>query len=199
MLEDPQTIWQPAELHWYDGQVRQMELASATAVWYHSGMPPVPLRWVLIRDPQGHYAPVALLSTDQGLSAPQIANWFVQRWQLDVTFEEVRAHLGVESQRQWSDLAIARTTPILLGLFSWVTLLAHQLLQHCHVSVRQAAWYLKPYPAFPDALSWVRHTLWLSSDLFSMSRYEAERVKIPRSLFDRLLDTLCYAAWVVLK
>lgn len=193
VLEDPQTIGQPAEPRWYDGQVRRMELTTATAVWYHSGMAPAALRWALIRDPQGCYAPVALLSTDRALTAPQIANWFVQRWQLEVTFEEARAHLGVESQRQWSDLAIARTTPILLGLFSWAALLAHRMLEHRQVTVLQAAWYVKPYPTFSDVLSWVRRALWLSSDLFSMSGYDAEIVKMPRPLLDRLLDTLCYA------
>ena len=194
VLADARTAWQPVELPWYDGQVRLMELASATAVWYHAGLPPVPLRWVLVRDPAGQYEPVALLSTDQTWSALQITSWFVQRWQLEVTFEEARAHLGVESQRQWSDRAIARTTPLLLGLFSWVTLLADYLFEHDHVTVRQAAWYTKTTPTFSDAIGWVRQALWRAPTLFPMSPSEEEMVKIPRPLFDRLWDTLCYAA-----
>ncbi len=95
-----------------------VELASCTAVWYHKGKAPVPIRWVLIRDPQGDIQPQALLCTDLRIEAPQIIEWFVLRWQLEVTFHEVRSHLGVETQRQWSDLAIARTTPALFGLFS---------------------------------------------------------------------------------
>ena len=82
------------------------------------------------------------------------------RWQLEVTFEEARAHLGVETQRQWSDLAIVRTTPALLGLFSLITLFAHQLLQGQELTVRQAAWYQKALPTFSDTLAFVRQQLW---------------------------------------
>jgi hypothetical protein len=98
-------------------------------VGYHSGKPVVPLRWVLIRDPKGEYEPLALLSTQLDAPALQIVNWFVRRWQIEVTFEEARRHLGLETQRQWSDKAIARTTPALLGLFSWGTVVAHHLRQ----------------------------------------------------------------------
>jgi hypothetical protein len=107
---------------WYDGTQRILEIASDTAVWYHSGLPPVPIRRVLIRDPLGDFKPQALLCTDPEVDALQIIQWFVWRWQLEVTFQEARAHLGVETQRQWSDPAISRTTPVLLGLFSWVTI-----------------------------------------------------------------------------
>ena len=103
---------------WYDGTTRTVELTSQTAVWYRSGKPPVLIRWVLIRDPQGSFATQALLCTNPSADPTQILEWFVLRWQLEVTFQEVRTHLGVETQRQWSDLAIARTTPVLLGIFS---------------------------------------------------------------------------------
>ena len=114
-------------MSWYDGATRIVELTSQTAVWYRSGKPPVPIRWVLVRDPQGAFDPQALLCTDPSADPGQILQWFVLRWQLEVTFREARTHLGMETQRQWSDLAIARTTPILLGLFSWTTLAAHVL------------------------------------------------------------------------
>jgi hypothetical protein len=193
VLEDSQTKWQSVKVRWYDGQTRLMEITSQTAVWYHSGKPPVPIRWVLIRDPQGDYETIALLSTSPLLEPLQIVNWFVQRWQVEVTFEEVRAHLGVETQRQWSDKAIERTTPILLGLFSWVTLAAHLLVERAQLSVRQAAWYVKERPTFSDALCAVRQQLWFPATIFSMSAPEPDVVKIPRSLFDRLVDTVCYS------
>ena len=129
-----------------------MELTSQTAVWYHCGKPPVPIRWVLIRDPQGQFAPQALLCTGLTVTPEQILGWFVLRWQLEVIFQEVRAHLGVETQRQWSDRAIARTTPALMGLFSWVTLAAHRLQQQHPSTQRTAAWYAKPAPTFVDAI-----------------------------------------------
>ncbi len=102
---------------WYDGTTRRVELTSQAAVWYRSGKPPVPLHWVLVRDPQGEFATQALLCTDLAVDPVQVLEWFVLRWQLEVTFQEVRAHLGVATQRQWSDRAIARTTPILMAYY----------------------------------------------------------------------------------
>ncbi|MDX1523413.1 MAG: transposase, partial [Anaerolineae bacterium] len=179
VLTHPKTRWQQIKVKWYDGQQRLMELTSHTAVWYHPGKPVVPIRWVLIRDPNGVYDPLALLCTQLDYSAVQIVNWFVRRWQIEVTFEEARRHLGLETQRQWSDKAIARTTPLLLGLFSWVTVLAHHLQQTQPVTVRQAAWYVKDRPTFADALSWVRWQLWQASLTFSMSDQDPDMVKIP--------------------
>lgn len=192
-LADPQTEWQQLTLAWYGRTTRTVELASGTAVWYHSGLPVVPLRWVLIRDVQSKFEPQALLSTDLTLSAQQIVEWFVMRWQLEVTFEEARAHLGVETQRQWSDLAIVRTTPALLGLFSLITLFAHQLLQQQEMPVRQAAWYHKTVPTFSDTLAFVRQQLWPVS-ISWISAAKPDVVIIPKALFERLTDTLAFAA-----
>jgi hypothetical protein len=194
-LDDPTTDWQRLCLSWYDGQQRDMDIASHTAVWFHNGKPPVPIRWVLIRDPQEEYAPVALLCTDPQQSATHIATWFVQRWQLEVTFEAARRHLGMETQRQWSDKAIARSTPLLLGLFSWVTLLAHALYSSQSAPApRQAAWYVKPWPTFSDALALVRQQLWAVHPTFQTSTLEVDMLNIPKPLFDSLISTLCYAA-----
>ncbi|MAG34913.1 MAG: hypothetical protein CL878_01475 [Dehalococcoidia bacterium] len=192
-LTDPATAWTRLSLAWYGQTQRQVELASDTAVWYHAGKPPVAIRWVLIRDPWGEFLPQALLCTDQTLAATQIVTWFRRRWQVEVTFQEVRAHLGVETQRQWSDLAIARTTPVLLGLFSWVTLATQALLAQPSLPVRTAAWYPKPLPTFGDAIALVRTCLW-PCVTFSTSVVAPDIVKIPRSLLHLLTETLCYAA-----
>src|ERR687898_1910304 len=133
---------------WYGEGDRVVEVCSATAVWRHSGLPVVPVRWVLLRDPRGRFDPQALLCTDPERDPLQIARWFVRRWQVEVTFREVRDHLGVESQRQWSDRAIARTTPCLLALFSIVTLLATRLDRRARAVVCTTAWYRKPCPTF---------------------------------------------------
>lgn len=194
VLHNPLTRWTPLIVSgWYRNPLRELEIVSATAVWYHSGMPPVPIRWVLIRDPLGKFAPQALLSTDLTLSPVQMVTWFVQRWQVEVTFQEVRTHLGVETQRQWADLAIARTTPALLGLFTVVTLLAHQLAAWRGVPTRVAAWYFKETPTFADALALVRSRLWQHAH-FSLSQKNHDLIQIPRPLFDCLTETLCYAA-----
>ena len=192
-LVDPTTVWQRLSVAWYGGTTRTVELASETAVWYHNGLPPVAIRWVLIRDPQGQFDPQALLCTDQQASAQAILEWFVLRWQMEVTFHEVRAHLGVETQRQWSDLAILRTTPALIALFSLVTIFAHQLLQGQPLPVRQAAWYSKALPTFSDTLAFVRQHLWPVT-LSYLSPAKADIVEIPRALFERFIQTLAFAA-----
>jgi hypothetical protein len=195
ILTDPDTAWQRQSLAWYDGAQRDMDIASGTAVWFHTGKPSVPIRWVLIRDPQGEYDPVGLLCTDMAQPPLNIVTWFVQRWRLEVTFEEARRHLGVETQRQWSDKAIARTTPLLFGLFSWVTLVAHALYAAQPLaSPRRAAWYSKPLPTFSDALALVRQSLWVAYPTFRISRDEPDMLKIPIPLFDALISTLSYAA-----
>jgi len=191
-LGDPSTVWQRCAVSWYGGGPREVELASGTPVWYHAGLPVVPIRWVLIRDPWGKFEPQALLCTNLEVPPEQIVAWFVLRWQVEVTFEESRRHLGVETQRQWSDLAILRTTPALLGLFSLVTLLVHRLLQGQDLPTRQAAWYHKADPSFSDALAFLRLQLWPARVIWRSSA-QTDIVEIPRGLLDCLTDTLAYA------
>lgn len=190
-LVDPKTVWQKITVNWYGGVMREVEVATDTAIWYRSGMPLVPIRWVIIRDPEGNFESRALLCTDQDADPAQIIGWFVLRWQVEVTFHEVRAHLGVETQRQWSDLAILRTTPALLGLFSLVTIFAHQLLGEQPFPVRQAAWYSKALPTFSDTLAFVRQRLWPVSCI-SMSSSQDDMIEIPRALFERIIDALAF-------
>ena len=194
LLDQPQVTWTVAAVSWYDGATRIVELTSQTAVWYRSGKPPVPIRWVLVRDPQGAFDPRALLCTDPSADPGQILQWFVLRWQLEVTFREARTHLGMETQRQWSDLVIARTTPILLGLFSWTTLAAHVLQKRHPITQRTAAWYDKPSPTFVDAIALVRRHLWLASEGFSLSTAAPDVRELPTALYHRLVDALAYAA-----
>ena len=125
VLKETQTAWKKVVIsNWYGEGKREarnyFHYCSLVSQW------PVAftIRWVLIRDPKGKFKSQDLLCTDLYEEPEQILKWFVMRWQLEVTFHEVRDHLGVETQRQWADWAIARTTPSLLGLFSLVTLLA---------------------------------------------------------------------------
>ena len=194
LLKHSALSWATVPAAWYDGSNRIVELASQTALWYHSGKPPVPVRWVLIRDPQGEFDSQALLCTNPEVAPAQIVEWFVLRWQLEVTFQEVRAHLGVETQRQWSDRAIARTTPVLMGLFSWVALAAHSLQKRHPLTHRQAAWYAKAVPTYVDAIALVRRHLWIASVGFSTSPPHPDDEKVPAALYARLLDSLTYAA-----
>ncbi|MBM1175628.1 hypothetical protein JQC81_32730, partial [Microvirga arabica] len=162
---------------WYGAAERTIEITSATAVWQHGGLLVVPIRWVLIRDPLNRFAPQALLCTDPTRDPAQIVRWFVRRWQVEVTFQEARSHLGIETQRQWSDKAIARTTPCLLALFSIVTLMAGRLPARERRQVAQAAWYRKPQPTFSDALAAVRLAIW-REQAFVTSRRRSNSTKV---------------------
>jgi hypothetical protein len=194
VLANAQTQWARITVkNWYGGGEREVEITTDTAVWYHSGLPPVTIRWVLIRDPHARFDPQALLTTCLTHTPSQMLAWFVRRWRMEVTFEEARAHLGVETQRQWNDWAIARTTPALFGLYSLVALMAHDILRAEDQVLRSAAWYVKARPTFSDALAVIRRELWRSCH-FSMSPFTDEMVKVPRSVFERLTDTVCYAA-----
>lgn len=147
---------------------------------------------MLIRDVLGKFDPHALLSTDLNLSPQQILACFIRRWPMEPTFRHVRQHLGVETQRQWSDKAIARTTPALMGLFSVITILAHSLITRHGLTLPTAAWYSKSLPTFSDALALVRSRLWLHST-FSMSADEPDIVNVPRVLLERFNDLVCYS------
>ena len=141
VLADEQTQWSTLTVDdWYGEGPRAVEVATDTAVWYHAGKPPVAIRWVLIRDPQARFKPQALLSTNLEYTCEQMLTWFVRRWTMEVTWEEARAHLGMETQRQWNDRAIARTTPALVSLYSIMTLTAHLLTEKGATWVRSAAW-----------------------------------------------------------
>ena len=196
VLADPNTAWTRVTMdEWYGGQRRTLDYVSGIAVWYASGLPPAKIRWVLVRDPSGERDPQAFLCTDLDLEPMAILGRFVFRWRIETTFQEVREHLGVETQRQWSDLAILRTTPALLGLYSLITIWAHGLMAVPDTAVRPhpAAWYKKSQPTFSDAIAAVRRVLWTPQD-FSISRPQTESVEIPVGLLNRFVETLCLAA-----
>jgi hypothetical protein len=191
VLSDPATPWTTILMsEWYGGQRCRLDIATGTAVWYHSGLPPVPIRWVLVRDPAGIRKPQAFLCTDLDATPAAILGWFVHRWSMETTFQETREHLGVETQRQWSDRAIARTTPALLGLFSLVTLWAAEAKVAAMLHPRSAAWYVKDGPTFSDAIATVRRVLW-GIPILSTSRKNPQTVEIPAA--QRLTEAICYA------
>jgi hypothetical protein len=196
VLKNKKTVWTSVVVsQWYNAQQRRLLVATGTALWYHTGIAPVPIRWVLVRDPSGEHEPAAFLSTDLDAQPATILGWFVSRWRVETTFQEVRAHLGVETQRQWSDLAILRTTPALLGLFSLITVWADGLARDGANALRPnvAAWYSKSEPTFSDAIAAVRRVLWAPPN-FSMSRQTGETITIATGLLNRVFQTLCLAA-----
>lgn len=191
VLQDPATIWQKLRLPWYGQGERTLEICTGTALWYRYGDAPLPIRWVLTRDPLGKHPPKAIFSTDPTQTAEQIIQDFMKRWSLEVTFEEGRAHLGIETQRQWSDLAIERETPLLFGLYSLVTLFGRALHPDGQIPAAQAAWYRKQTATFRDVLVLVRRQLW-GQETFPTSPADPGVVLVPRLTLERLSLAVCY-------
>jgi hypothetical protein len=196
-LNDPKTEWQSATVSWYGGGSRKIEYITGTALWHHPGNDPVPLRWVLLRCPEGtpkkeRFQPAALFCSDQTVTALQIIDWFIARWNIEITFEEIRAFLGFETQRQWSTRATERTTPCLFGIFSLVVLMAWVRYPK-ELPIRQTAWYEKEDATFSDALAAVRRDLWGGAN-YRMSPDDPDMLLIPRNLAASLMETACYSA-----
>jgi hypothetical protein len=196
------TEWERVTLRWYGGAVRTLELASGVGLLYRPGQPPVPIRWVLVRSPAGDPDPItpgACFATDPALAAPEVLQHFIARWNIEVTFAEVRAHLGFETQRHWSRRTTGRVIPCLFGLFSLVVLWAKWLHPQT-LPVPQSAWYRKAEPTFADALAAVRQALWQA--LIPAARGDAESALsaatddvylIPGPMWRQLQHVACYA------
>lgn len=192
-LTDPATRWQrvvqASRISWRSGG--WIEYAHGTALWHHGGKPIVPILWVLVRYPDGRRPPEAFLCTDTNAAPRDVLDCFNRRWAIETTYEESRAHLGLETQRQWSDPAIFRTTPLLLGLYSLVTLYIHRNAERLALSPRRAAWYPKPAPTFADALARLRQHLWFERIVTSAAAADITEPISPA--LTGIIEAACYA------
>ncbi len=193
VLDDPRTTWQKAEIKWYGQGTRLIEWCSGVALWYRGGQTPLPIRLVLTRDSQGEHDPRAYFSTDQAQSGLSIVIDFMKRWCAEVTFEECRAHLGIETQRQWSDKAIERMTPCLFGLYSLVAQLGCHLHPTGDIPFQQTAWYQKQQATFTDVLAAVRRRLW-NNFSYSTLPENPDVILLPRSDLSHFADIICSSA-----
>ena len=187
------TPWEETEVSWYGGRKKKLLMFSRTALWHTPGEAPVKIRYVITRDPEGQLRDEVFATTKLDATPTQIIEWVVMRWSVETTFEETREHLGMETQRQWSELAIGRTTPCLLGLFSLVVLLTHRLRPEGQVPTLTAAWYTKPEATFSDCLILVRKHLWRSLNYVN-SAPQAESVSFPAPVWEHWLSCLAGAA-----
>lgn len=177
---------------WYGHTHKHMDYTTATGLWYRSGKPIIPIRWVILRDPDGKLDPVVIATTDLEICPEQMVRFFIRRWRIEVTFAEVRRHLGVETQRQWADLAIKRSTPILMALFSIVTIWAWKLKEHNQLIIRKTAWYHKDHITFSDALAAVRTRIYQHNQ-FLTSTHNTQDEKLThdiRSLWEIIVSNV---------
>jgi hypothetical protein len=181
------------EVDCYQGVRKTLRVFSRTALGYTPRQPPVAIRDVLVADPEAKLRMAAFVWTDPEATPVEILAWVIMRWSVEVTFEEARAHLGFETQRQWSDKAITRTTPVLLGLFSLVTLLALRLSRGMPIPVPTTAWYHKVEPTFADCLALVRQPLWRARYVVK-STPDAACMPFPREVLDLMSHSFPLAA-----
>lgn len=189
-LDDPLTLWAELELPWYGGEQKRLDVATGASLWHRTGSEPVVLRWVLVRCPQGSFRPRAYFASCD-ISPEALLSTYILRWNLEVSFEELRAHLGFETQRGWSDKTTSRSTPCLFGIFSLVVLLA-QRLHPSELPTRSAAWYDKKEATFSDALAAVRMHLW-TQQKYQNSTPDAQMQLIPQPVWNALLQAVCYS------
>jgi len=192
VLVDQATVWQTATIPWYGKQWKTIAFTTGMALWYSTGFTPLPLRWVVVRDLEGKQTSRAFFSTDQQQCPAAIVAAFVRRWPMEVTFEESRAQLGVETQRQWNDKAIERSTPALFGLYSLTALLGHACFPTGTIPIATAAWYSKPSATFSDVLAAVRLIVWKETGLQTSSS-QADMVLIPQTVLSSLMHAVCYS------
>ena len=127
VLDDPATQWIPYRATGSDGSTAMVELTSGVALWYHGGPPRLPIRWVVIRYLEERRGPYALLCTDVEAEPLRILQWYLLRWQVEVTpyqvrgrlFEELRAHLGMETQRRGRNEPSRGPPPRSLACSAW--------------------------------------------------------------------------------
>lgn len=191
---DPHAHWQRIALPSYGGVLKTLDILTGTSLWHTDGLDPLAIRWVLVRDPLGKFPPTAFFSTTLAFSPQQILTCFILRWGVEVTFQECHAHLGLETQRQWSPLAIQRTTPALLALFSLITLIAFRLtsLAGTPLPLRTSAWYVKSQPTFSDVIAFVRFYLWQHLQ-FNYSPVKSGLGRFPDSLLAGFVDAICFS------
>lgn len=193
LVKSPDTVWNTCEVNWYGNIAKTVELVTGVNLWYTPKFKPLLIRWVLVRDVDTGKVQ-AFFSTDTELSAITIIEYFVLRWNIEATFEEVRAHLGVETQRQWSDNAIDRSTPMLMGLFSLVCIMAHRLTNGNTIPAISTAWYKKNAQAtFSDVLIYVKQAITRKKQLNNAIIHD-DFVQIPRKDFDEIINMGLFVA-----
>ena len=180
--------WQKAKVKWYGGKVESIEFITGTAIWHSWGYPYTPIRWVIVRSLAGQFKESVLSCTDLEMRAEEIIEIFVQRWGIEVTFEEVKQNLGLGTQKHWSDKAVDRATPALFSLFSILNLMALESQRYKSIKPQSTAWYQKSGITFSDILHHIRQLIW-RQNLFHRSLISPNPKK---NIQDLDIDTLLY-------
>jgi hypothetical protein len=163
---EPDARWETVEVAWYGGGRKSVNLLSGTGLWYRCGTKATGIKWVMMKDPEGRRDDEIIFTTETGMLPSEIIETFVCRWSLEVTFEEVRRHLGLETLRNRTYSAVSRSVPLLLGLFSFIVVWFALTGQHAKVRPNSAPWYKKTVVTFSDMFDSAREDI--LKDLFSI-------------------------------
>lgn len=184
--------WSRYTIKGYGGETIIRDLATWTCLWSPVNGEPIHIRLVLSKDPNDIKGTIfTLMTNDFNIPITEVLEAYIMRWSQEVTHREVREHLGMETQRQWSNNAIARTTPLLFSLYSLVFLMANSLMKEKTIEPGKTAWYCKDSLTFSDLLSAVRRVLRVHQ--FSQvwtSRYKQEKYPPEDGLLESFLDLL---------
>ncbi len=191
--EDPSICWQPLTINWYQKGHRTISCQSGTCLWYRSGLQPIAIRWVMTRDLRRDKRAEVFFSTDVDLSPQTLIEYYFQRWNVEVTFEEARQHLGFNTQRQWADKAIKRATPALLALYSMIAITGNNLSKQQNITPNNTAWYHKSELTFSDLLTYIRMQIWMHS-YFKTSDNYPDLLNYHINLNQMLINQLARAA-----
>ena len=190
---DPHAAWDEVEVPWYGGRTQVMRVLTGIGLWTAPHLQPLPLNYLITRDPIGTHRDAVYVCTAGTMPPSVVLAHVVRRWSLEVTFAELRAHLGMETQRQWSELAIARTTPVLMGLFSVVSVLAMQWHGRGELMGCGSAWYAKTEPTFSDCLALTRQKIWRNQNQTG-SLTSGDLLQLPKPLWEAVIQCLSRAA-----
>jgi hypothetical protein len=176
VASDPATVWTRLRLRWYGGRRKKVGACSGTGLWYRGGCPPTRVRWVVVRVPGSERGDEAFFSTDVAMSPREIVESFVRRWNIETTFQETRAHLGLETLRNRTPNAVRRSVPMLLALYSLLVVWFARHVRHPETCVRRTPWYRKSHVTFSDMLAAAREDI-LRELISSRPGAEAPRQK----------------------
>jgi hypothetical protein len=179
-------------VRWYGATRRTVEVVTGTGHWYKGGEGLVAVRWVFVHDLTGTHRAEDFFTTDPRMTPQHLIGLYTGRWSIETTFQELRAHLGLETTRGRTPATVLRAAPCLLGLFSVVALLYARLPAHSRHE-GGVTWSGKREVTFSDALSTVRRWMWVEW-IFVACGHKETFTKLPDSLRETLLYALAPAA-----
>lgn len=184
---------QRLQVGWYGGGTRRVEVVSGTGHWYKAGWGLVPVRWVFVHDRDGTHRDEYFFSTDPELKPQVLIGYYTARWNIETTFQELRAYLGLETTRGWCARTVLRAAPCLFGLYTVVALLYEQLPSEAQGAGGVDYEGKKAEVTFSDAISAVRRWLW-GNWVLAKGDHAPAFAKLPEPLREVLLYALAPAA-----